>query len=64
MEEKTESYCGGCSGLKGKLVQETDVWRWRLKEGVNIISEDDALQQSRQDWRDGDGPVVGVGEWC
>jgi len=35
VEEMNKSYCGGCSRLKGKLVQEAEVWRRRLKGWVN-----------------------------
>jgi len=59
VEEMNKSYCGGCSRLKGKLVQETEV-RWRrLKGWVNIVGDNNEFQQSGENWGDGDGSVVG-----
>jgi hypothetical protein len=46
MEVMNESCGCRCNGLEGKLVQETDVWRRRLKRRVNTVSEDDTFQNS------------------
>ena len=43
---------------------ETEAWRWRLEGRVNIIVDDNALQHSGEDLRDGDGHLVGGEEKC
>ena len=49
--------------MKGKLVHETEVWRRRLKGWVNKMGDYNAFQQSGEYWGNGDGSVVGGGEW-
>jgi len=44
VEEMSKSYCGGYSRLKDKLVQETEVWKRRLKGWINIVGDYNAFQ--------------------
>jgi len=45
-----QSYCGGYSRLKGKRVQESEVWRRRLKGCVNVVGDYNVFQKSGENW--------------
>jgi hypothetical protein len=54
-----ESRGGGTSGLEGELVGKIEARGRREEGGINVIMDNNALQDSGENWSYGDWSVVG-----
>ena len=59
MEKMNECASGGTGGLEGELVSEGKPELRVLERGVDVFMDDDALQDSRENWGNRYWSVIG-----